>query len=67
MTPGHPFLAFAFAISTTSTRGLEHGADIVRDSAAYDRYVPPPHALLLEIAPTLTSCKALPAITILTD
>ena len=33
-----PFLAFAtFGTLTTSARGLEHGADIVRHSAAYDR------------------------------
>ena len=33
-----PFLAFAtLTIFAASARGLEHGADIVRDSAAYDR------------------------------
>ena len=34
------FLAFASTSTiffTTSVRGLEHGADIVRDSVAYDR------------------------------
>ena len=33
-----PFLAFATLTTfTTSARGLEHGANIVRDGAAYDR------------------------------
>ena len=33
-----PFLAFTTAtILATSARGFEHGADIVRDGAAYDR------------------------------